>query len=180
MIRDRGTFTKVADKLAIVLAGMACLAMGAIVVLLVAEMIARALFDHSFTFAWEYSAYCMGILIFGGLGWTLRTGGHIHVTGLQNLLAAGAFRVIETGAHLAAAVLASLLALAIGLLCKSSFFDQTRSFLATETLLFIPQFFMMLGAFGFALQAWLRLYLFITGQPVDIKSARIDSPQSHL
>jgi hypothetical protein len=39
---------------------------------------------------------------------------------------------------------------------------------------------MMLGAFGFALQAWLRLYLFITGQPVDIKSARIDSPQSHL
>jgi len=154
--------------------------MAAIVGLLTAEMIARNIFDHSFAFAWEYAAYCMAILIFGGLGWTLRTGGHISVTGLENLMPAKAFRAIQSIAHLAAAVLATLLAVAIGLLCKSSFVDQSRSFMATETLLYVPQIFMVLGAAGFAIQAWLRVYLFLTGQPVDIKAARIESAQSHL
>jgi len=171
---------KAADALALGLAWMACAAMSAIVGLMTAEMIARKLFNHSFAFAWEYVAYCMAILIFGGLGWTLRTGGHISVTGLRNLLPAKAFRAVESVAHLAAAVLATLLAVAIGLLCRSSFIDQSRSFLATETLLYIPQLFMVLGAIGFAVQAWLRLYLFIAGEPVNISAVRIDSAQSHL
>jgi TRAP-type C4-dicarboxylate transport system permease small subunit len=159
---------------------MACAATVGIVLLLTMEMIARAAFNHSFAFAWEYAAYGLGILIFGGLGWTLRTGGHIRVTVLESLLPPKAHWLVEWIANFVGAVLATLLAAAMVWLCQSSFVDQSRSFLATETLLYVPQVFIALGALGFALQVWLRLYLFQTGQPVAIKAARIESAQSHV
>lgn len=171
---------RAADALAQGLGWMACAALVLIVLLLTMEMVGRGLFNHSFSFAWEYASYSLGILIFGGLGWTLRTGGHIRVTVLENLLPAGAYWWVEWFANLAGAVLASLLATAMVLLCRSSFVDQSRSFLATETLLYIPQVFMVLGAVGFALQAWLRLYLHQAGRPVELRAARIESAQSHV
>lgn len=171
---------RAADALALGLGWMACAALLAIVVLLTMEMVGRGAFNHSFSFSWEYASYCLGILIFGGLGWTLRTGGHIRVTVLENLLPTRVYRWVEAFSIAVGAVLATLLAVALGLLCRSSFVDQSRSFLATETLLYIPQVFMVLGALGFALQAWLRLVLFVSGQPVDIKAARIESAQSHV
>lgn len=171
---------KAADALALGLGAMACFAMAALVILLTLEMVARSAFDHSFDFAWEYASYGVGILIFGGLGWTLRTGGHIRVTALQNLLTPGQHRAIESLAHLLGSALATILAIAMVQLCRTSFVDQTRSFLATETLLYIPQIFIALGAIGFAMQAWLRLFLHLAGQPVDIKAARIESAQSHV
>lgn len=177
---ERPLLVRAADTLALGLAWMACAATFGIVALLTMEMIARAVFDHSFAFAWEYAAYGLGILIFGGLGWTLRTGGHIRVTVLENMLAARAYWLVEWFATLLGAVLASLLAAAMVWQCQSSFMDQSRSFLATETLLYIPQVFMSAGAVGFALQTWLRLYLFQSGQPVVLKAARIESAQSHL
>lgn len=176
----RSLVPKVIDALACGLAWMACAAMTAIVLLLTAEMVARGLFNHSLQFAWEYASYSLGILIFGGLGWTLRTGGHIRVTVLQSLLPSKVYWVVESVAHAVGAVLATMLALAMVLLCSSSYVDQSRSFLASETLLYIPQIFMVLGAIGFALQAWLRLYLFMSGMPVGIKAAPIESAQSHV
>ncbi len=168
------------DGLALGLAWMACAATASIVVLLTAEIVARSLFSYSFQFAWEYAAYCLGILIFGGLGWTLRTGGHIRVAVLGSVLRGRALRAIESVAGMTGALLATFLAVAMVLLCRSSFVDQSRSFQATETLLFVPQIFTALGAIGFALQAWLRAYLIVVGQPVEIEDVQAESPQSHL
>jgi TRAP-type C4-dicarboxylate transport system permease small subunit len=176
----RPLFVRAADSLALGLAWMACAATVGIVLLLAMEMVARWAFNHSFSFAWEYASYALGILIFGGLGWTLRTGGHIRVTVLENALPSKVYRMVEWVAILVGAVLATLLAAAMVWICKSSFVDQSRSFLATETLLYVPQVFVALGAVGFALQLWLRLYLFQTGQPVEIRAARIESAQSHV
>lgn len=171
---------RAADALALGLAWMACAALVLIVGLLSLEMVARTAFSHSFAFSWEYASYLLGVMIFGGLGWTLRTGGHIRVTVLENLLPRPVYRAVEWIASLLGAVLASLLAASLVWMCKSSYVDQTRSFLATETLLYIPQVFMALGAVGFALQAWLRVYLLQAGAQVELKAARIDSAQSHL
>jgi TRAP-type C4-dicarboxylate transport system permease small subunit len=171
---------RTADALALALGWMACAALVLIVALLTLEMLARTAFNHSFAFSWEYASYLLGVMIFGGLGWTLRTGGHIRVTVLESLLPAKVYRAIERLAGVVGAVLATVLAAAMVGMCKSSYMDQSRSFLATETLLYIPQVFMALGAVGFALQTWLRVYLLQAGKPVELKAARIDSAQSHL
>lgn len=177
---ERRSLCKAVDAAAHGLAWMACAAMVAIVLLLTAEMIAREVFNRSLQFAWEYASYCVGILIFGGLGWTLRTGAHIRVTVLKSLLPNTAYLIIEWTSLVVGAVLATLLAIAMVMLCRSSFVDGSRSFMATETLLYIPQIFIALGAMGFASQTWLRLYLFMAGRPVEIKAARIESAQSHV
>lgn len=171
---------RAADLLALGLGWMACASLALIVGLLTLEMVARSAFNHSFAFSWEYASYLLGVMIFGGLGWTLRTGGHIRVTVLENLLPPTLYRIVEWTANVATAVLATFLAAALVEICRSSYVDQSRSFLATETLLYIPQVFIALGAVGFALQAWLRVYLFQSGRPVALPAARIQSAQSHL
>jgi len=167
------------DALAYGLAAMAGAAMALIVLLITLEIVGRGMFSHSFRFTWEIVSYCLGILIFGGLGWTLRTGGHIRVTALAKTLPARWVRCLETVAHALSAALASLLAFALIQLCIASFIDQSRSFLATETLLWIPQAFMALGAVGFALAAWLRLLLHLAGLPGDVDPLHVQSTQAH-
>ncbi|PPD15672.1 MAG: hypothetical protein CTY25_05025 [Methylobacterium sp.] len=155
------------DALAMGLAAMAGVALAAVALLIAGEMAARAVFAYSFSFAWEFSAYAVGIAIFGGLGWTLRTGGHIRVALLGSILPPGPARWAEALAALVGAALAILLAAALVTLCLASWRDGTRSFLGLETPLYLPQFFMALGAVGFALQAALRVVLLASGHPAE-------------
>ena len=159
---------------------MAGVALVLIVLLLGGEIVARSVFNHSFPFSWEYASYLLSIMIFGGLGWTLRTGGHIRVTVLEAFLSPTRYRAVSLIASLIAAVLASALAWGMTWLCWKSLIDQSRSFLPSETLLYIPQLFIALGAIGFAAQAWLRLYLLAAGEPVEIDADAANSAQSHI
>ena len=57
-----------------------------VLVMILSEIAARSLFNISISFAWEYSAYAMGVAMFGGAAFTLRTGGHIRVSLLGSRL----------------------------------------------------------------------------------------------
>ena len=151
-----------------------------IVGLITAEIALRTLFSVSLPFAWEYSAYALGGLIFAGLGWTLRTGGHIRVTAAYDRLPAILVRATELAAAGIGTMLAVMLAWTLTALCIQSYIDGTRSFLVSETPLFIPQIAIALGAIGLALQMGLRFLLLAIGDNPERKMPESETAQLHL
>ncbi len=143
-------------------AAMAGLALAAILGLIVLEMVSRGALGKSFGFTWEYAGYGVAIVIFGGLGWTLGTGGHIRVSLVDQVVPPRARRVVRWLAALLEAALAGLLAAAVARLALASAIDGTRSFLARETPLVQPQALVAAGANAFALQAAMRALLVVT------------------
>lgn len=143
-------------------AAMAGLALAGILGLIVLEMIGRGVLGHSFGFTWEYAGYGVALVIFGGLGWTLGSGGHIRVSLVEQVVPPRARRVVRSLAALLEAALACLLAAAVARLALASAIDGTRSFLASETPLVFPQALVAAGAIAFALQAAMRALLVVT------------------
>lgn len=73
------------------------LLLGAMSVLVIANVIARYAFSFSFTWAEEVSRYMMIWASFIGIGPALRVGGHIAVESLPNALPRGAARILRAG-----------------------------------------------------------------------------------
>ncbi|WP_073038253.1 TRAP transporter small permease subunit [Desulfacinum infernum] len=69
---------RLSDKAAVV----SSMAMILVVLLILVEVVARSLFNTSTMVADEYSAYFYVVLVFLGLGFTLKTDGHIRVKAL--------------------------------------------------------------------------------------------------
>lgn len=147
------------DGLARASAWVAAGAMLAMVVLITLEMLSRAALGRSVEAAWEYSAYAMGVVLFGGLGWTFRTDGHIKVAVLELSLPPGLRKGLRLAAAAAGTVLSSLLAVSLARLSLDSYNRGTRSILPSETLLWIPQALLAAGAAVFVLQLALHLVL---------------------
>ena len=86
---------KYLDSLSRVIAGAAAIVTVSIAVVIISEIIARSIFNYSFSFAWEYSAYAMGVAMFCGAAFTLRTGGHIRVSLLKSVLPNNAIYLVD-------------------------------------------------------------------------------------
>jgi TRAP-type C4-dicarboxylate transport system permease small subunit len=84
--------------------------MGAMAVLVIANVVARYVFNHSFIWAEELSRYMMVWVGFLGSGLVLRVGAHIAVDVFQDLLPRRAAQALRAGVVvvLAAALLAML------------------------------------------------------------------------
>lgn len=155
------------DGAALVSAGLAGTAMLGATGLILAEIVARTIFGASFPAVWEYAGYAVAVTIFGGLGWTLRTGGHIRVTLLREVLPGSVAHLVEITAAAVGAALAGFLATALVALATASFVDGTRSYLGTETPLWIPQALVAFGASVFAAQAVMRVVLLLVGRAIE-------------
>ena len=87
-----------------------------IAVVIISEIIARSVFNYSFSFAWEYSAYAMGIAMFCGAAFTLRTGGHIRVSLLQSVLPDNAIYGVDIVCTVLGVCISGILAYSLSML----------------------------------------------------------------
>ena len=137
-----------------------------IAVTIIAEIVARSVFNYSFSFAWEYSAYAMGAAMFCGLAFTLRTGGHIRVSLLASALPDVISKMVDVVCTLVAIGFSGYISLALCELAWKSFVSGSTSPSATP--LVLPQGLIALGAILITLQFVARLIrLLINEEPED-------------
>ena len=162
------TLLKYLDSLSRIVAATAAIVTVSIAVVIISEIIARSVFNYSFSFAWEYSAYAMGIAMFCGAAFTLRTGGHIRVSLLQSILPNGAIYGVDIVCTVLGVLISGILAYSLSMLAWGSFLSGSTSPTISATPLIIPQGLIAFGAGLLALQMLARLIrLIIKESPED-------------
>ncbi len=145
------------DALSRLVATLSALLTVSIAVVIIGEITARSLFNYSFSFAWEYSAYAMGVAMFCGAAFTLRTGGHIRVSLLAAALPPNAARRLDILCTALGVAFTGYLAFALGQLAWGSFVSGSTSPTVSATPLIIPQGLIAFGAALLFLQMLARL-----------------------
>ena len=102
-------------------------------VVIIAEIIARFIFNYSFSFAWEYSAYAMGVAMFCGMSFTPRTGGHIRVSLLTSALTEKPARAVDMLCTLGGIFFSGFISYALCQLALKSFISGSTSPSVTAT-----------------------------------------------
>ena len=134
-----------------------------IAVVIIIEIGARSILNYSFSFAWEYSAYAMGIAMFCGMAFTLRTAGHIRVSLLASALPKRPAYAVDILCTLAGIIFSGFISLALCELAWASFLSGSTSPSVTATPLIIPQGLIAIGAVPLTLQFMGRLIRLVTG-----------------
>jgi TRAP-type C4-dicarboxylate transport system permease small subunit len=156
------------DAVSKFVAALSALLTVSIAVVIISEVAARSLFNYSFSFAWEYSAYAMGVAMFGGAAYTLRTGGHIRVSLLASAMPAKAAHWTDILCTLVGLFFVGFISKALIELAWKSFQNGSTSPTVSETPLIIPQGLIAFGATLLTLQIIVRLVrLFINEEPED-------------
>jgi len=147
-----------------------------IVAMILSEIVARSLFNISLSFAWEYSAYAMGVAMFCGAGFTLRTGGHIRVSILASSLPKRLAYWLDVICTLLGIGISGFLSYALIQFAWRSFLSGSTSPTMSATPLIIPQGAIAFGASLLTLQLVVRLVrLFIDEEPEDMsKNYQVD------
>lgn len=162
-------------KLAGVLSSFACAfaaaALVGIVLLVIAEIVSRSVFNSSILFAVEWATYMQAALILCGAGYTLRTGGHIRVSLSFELLPAKVTRAIDFVATAIALGISGVLAYAMADLAIDALIDQTMSAWPSQTPLFIPQVVVAVGALAFFTELLARLLSLLAG--IDVTETAV-------
>ncbi len=136
-------------------------------VVIIAEIFARSVFNVSFSFAWEYSAYAMGVAMFCGMAFTLRTGGHIRVSLLASALTKKPAHAIDILCTLGGIFFSGFISFALCELAWKSFLSGSTSPSVTATPLIIPQGLIALGAVLLTLQFIARLIRLLINEPPE-------------
>jgi TRAP-type C4-dicarboxylate transport system permease small subunit len=145
----------------------------AILGLIVGEVVARNLFNYSIHFAWEFSAYLMGATFMLGAGYALRAGAQIRVAMLITGAGERIGRIVDLAATAVSVVIGVYLAYALSLLTWLSWLRNSKSAMASELPLWIPQLALALGAAIFALQLAARLVRLLRGEPGEDARLRL-------
>ena len=156
------------DLMSKALGGCAAVLTVSIAVVIITEIGARSIFNYSFSFAWEYSAYAMGIAMFCGMAFTLRTAGHIRVSLLSSALSKISAYIVDVLCTIAGIVFSGFISFALCQLAWGSFVSGSTSPSVTATPLIIPQGLIALGAVMLTLQFVGRFIRLIIGdEPED-------------
>ncbi len=160
------------DLVSTVLAAFAAALTLSIAVVIISEIVARSVFNYSFSFAWEYSAYAMGAAMFGGMAFTLRTGGHIRVSLLASALPKGVAKAVDVLCTLVAIGFSGFISKALVELAWKSYLSGSTAPSITATPLVIPQGLIALGALLLTLQFVARLVRLLIGEePEDTSTS---------
>jgi len=166
------------DAIARASAWLAALAMAGMVVLIGGEILVRLATNGGLPFTWEYSSYLLATSLFCGLGWTLRTGGHIRVTVLEQIVPAAVIRWVNVAGCAIGLYFSCMLTAAMIMLCINSYQSGSRSIMNAESPLWVPQTAVAFGATILSLQLALRLLLLLTGNEPERRDTTIESAQS--
>ena len=140
------------------------------VAMILSEVVARSLFNYSLSFAWEYSAYAMGVAMFGAAAYTLRTGAHIRVSLLASSVPPRVAYWIDVLCTIIGIAIAAYLATALAELAWRSFQAGSTSPTVSATPLVVPQAGIALGITFLTLQLAARLVRLFIGEPPEDES----------
>ena len=144
-----------------------------ILTLIVAEVVARNIFNKSIDFAWEFSAYFMGAAFMLGAAYSLRTGSQVRVKVLLDNLPPPGQRALDLFATALCVIVAAYLTFALSHLTWLSWMRESRSDKASELPLWIAQFPLALGALLFTLQSMARFARVLRGEPGEDETLRV-------
>jgi TRAP-type C4-dicarboxylate transport system permease small subunit len=144
--------------------GAACLF--GLTLLILTEIAARNLIGRDIRIAWEYSSYLMGAGFLFGAAVTLRAGGHIRVALLLANVGPAGKRLLEIVSAAAGTALTSFLAWSL-LQFTLRAYERGQTSPASDTLLWMPQSLVVLGALMLALQMAARLVQALMGLPLE-------------
>jgi TRAP-type mannitol/chloroaromatic compound transport system permease small subunit len=161
------------DRLSLLGGWMAAVCIAAILVLIVAEVLARNLFNYSIDFAWEFSAYFMGAAFMLGAGYALRAGAQIRVNLLLENVPRPLARAIDLFATLVGIVVAAFLTYALVDMTWLSWTRNSRSVQPSDLPLWIPQASLAVGSLLLTLQTVSRLGRLLRGEPGEDMRLRI-------
>ena len=161
------------DRLSLLGGWLAAGCIGAILALIVAEVLARNLLNYSIDFAWEFSAYFMGAAFMLGAGYALRAGAQIRVNLLLENLPRPLARVVDGLATLVGIAVAAYLTYALADMAWLSWTRNSRSVQPSDLPLWIPQASLVLGSLLLTLQAAARLGRLLRGEPGDDARLRV-------
>ena len=154
------------DRLGRLAAAVSVVLVVGIAALVLAEIFSRTVLNVSLSFSWEYSAYALGMAIFCGAAFTLRSGGHVRVTFMTSAFPRAA-RAIELLATTLGLAMSSYVALALSQFAWRSFERGSTSPTIDATPLAIPQSALAVGAILLALAFVARLIRLIINEPAD-------------
>lgn len=123
------------------------------VVLVMAEIVVRNLFNGTLYITQEYTAYFMVAITFFGLAYTLKDSGHIRLEFLYRVVKTGKSRaILEIYALLVGLILFIIITYATTNYFLDAVTTGKRSMQISKTMLAIPQFAMPLGSLLISLQ----------------------------
>ncbi len=165
---------KILDSISRVVAAISALLTVSIAIVIISEVTARSVFNYSFSFAWEYSAYAMGVAMFCGAAYTLHTGGHIRVSILANALPEKAAHWVDVVCTIFGLGIAGFITNALIQLAWRSFQSGSTSPTIDATPLVIPQGLIAFGATLLTLQLAARLIRLLAGEPTEDASINFE------
>jgi len=161
------TLTRLADAASATLGYLAGGLLAAIVVIQIAEILARNLLGVSLPFTWEVAAYFHICAIFLAAAFTLRSGGHVRVSLLQSAMPR-AFELLSTTVGLA---ISAYLSLALVRFAVNYGVTGRTSGTVNDVALVYPAGVVAFGACMLTLQLLLRLAQALARLPVETEQA---------
>jgi TRAP-type C4-dicarboxylate transport system permease small subunit len=155
------------DRVANVVGVISALFLAGIAVLVLSEIGARAVFNYSLSFSWEYSAFFMAIAFFCGASFTLRSGGHVRVSLLSSSVPPRVAWMIDVFATVCGVVITVYMTYAFIQFTAASFASGSVSATTSRTPLVIPQAAISFGLVLFTIQMIARLIRLLTGRPTE-------------
>lgn len=137
--------------------------------LMLAEVVARAQ-AQSFSFTWEFSQYAMAAIFALAAGPAIRTGVHVRITLLAELIPPPLQKALDLLANLVALIIVTLIVLA---LWTKTFTSYERGILATSVTkspLWVPQAIVLWGMAQLWLDLAARLLRRLTDQPCELRT----------
>lgn len=148
--------------------GAACLL--AILVIIMAEIIARNLFSHSFHFSWDLAGYLMGASFLLASGCAMRGGSHVRVTAALELLPPRIARMVELCACIVGLAICFYLSCA---LIQMGWLSAQRGSTAATSFrvpLVYPQAVLATGAVILSLQCFAQILRILRGEAISVGS----------
>ncbi len=174
-----GVFLRFTDAAAIAGAAGAAVSLGAIPILVLAEIFTRTTLGLSLGVSWEYATYFMSLVFLLGAAFTLRTGGHIRVSVLPLGANKSAAVTVEFISSSVGATMAVFLAMALSDLAWHSFIRGVVSATPAQTPLFLPMAGAAIGAWLLALQMAARVVSVLARVPVESEAPDADKMSIH-
>jgi len=137
-----GKFIKLTTNVGLFLASISTLLMTFIIFL---EIISRSVFNFSLLIADEMAGYLNIAIVFLGLAYTFKTGGFIKITVIYDFFSSKVKFFFDICSMILAFLYGTVIFYIISKMLYSSYINETTSLFISETPLYIPQTFMVVG-----------------------------------
>jgi len=143
-------------------------------VLILAEVFLRAFFSKSTLVASEYSGYLVAAMMYLGLGFTFKEGGHIRIAYLEERLTRWGWLVVDIACTGLAVVVCAMSSYFMADTVLTSYQRNLTAYSILETPLYIPQAVILVGLVILTLQTIGRLVQLSFSSPITDSPDRKD------